>query len=245
MDVPVQRIVFEGSKIAQVVPVKNDTDTMQIYLVGWQHYAMNENTGLENIPREETVRGVNWADNLVTFEPRRFALPPGGVQQLKLALDPPPRIGPGEYRSHLWIRTATPPPDDGQTKAARVPIQTAVAIPLIVRYGNMAAEAKITGLALNGAELRLMLERTGNMSLFGDLTFTCTGGKKEHLLKTAGGIAVYTEVARRRLSYTLAIPDNMKDACRSLRADYTARPDDVVFHGKVMASAETGASAPH
>ncbi|MBW3549828.1 MAG: hypothetical protein KY442_03095 [Proteobacteria bacterium] len=154
----------------------------------------------------------------------------------------PAALAPGEYRSHLLFAQQPDPAgagdagitDAGQTEEIGVALTAliGVSIPVIVRHGETAAEVSLTDLALQRAVagqspvLSLDMQRSGNRSVYGDLTvsFAPTGGAAQ-VVGRAGGVAVYTPNAVRRVGLVLDPPHGLVLADGVLTVRYRERPE--------------------
>ena len=89
-----------------------------------------------------------------------------------------------------------------------------VSIPIIVRHGDTAAQATLSDLELappSGADatpaLRFRIRRTGNQSIYGNLTVTFVPARgKPGVVGLANGVAVYTPNPLRRAAIPLRAP---------------------------------------
>ena len=241
LHVPYKRIVFDDTRSTDTLTVVNDSATPQTYAMGWTRYRMGGERGaLQRIPDNENIEGVRWADAMISFEPQGFTLPPGGKQEVRLTLAPQAALEDGEYRAHVLISTTTAIPAEEMKQATAAGYMTSnISLPLFVHRGHLTAEAQMSDVTktktAKGDGLQLTLKRTGNTSLYGDVSFTCTGGTEALLLKTVRGIAVYTEVDERRMHVRLDVPEARREDCNSMYIEYKSRPEDALFHGKTLA----------
>ncbi len=132
----------------------------------------------------------------------------------------------GEYRSHLVFQTV-PPTDVGEDieteglEAGQLQVRLiatfAIAIPVIVRHGDLSASLTLSELKLdppstaeNPPVLFLRLNRGGDRSVYGDLsvTFKAEGGAATEVGRVSG-IAVYTPNASRTLRLPLRPPEGV------------------------------------
>lgn len=230
--VTVKRVVFQGSKRAEVITIINNSDEAETYRLGWKHFVMSESEGLKAISEDELPPEVRPSKDMVKFSPRRFTLPPKGSQQVRMMLRMPSGVEDGEYRSHLWIRPEENVRDFRQKEGRAGKGKTGVSMkmlagtsmPVIVRKGNLDYTADIQGLtAARQGEFvvaKFSILREGGRSSYGDLDFVCNPGADEYLLKFIRGVSVYSETPKR--SFSLKIPLNAsKPQCSSLLVRYT------------------------
>lgn len=212
------RLVFEkNQRAAQLDLINNSTETAT-YRIGIVNRRMSE-TG-EFSPADSPAPGEQFAGDLLRYSPRQVVLAPGAGQVVRVMLRKPADLAPGEYRSHLiFEKVAAPKPDasldtqaapsDGQV-SVQLTMLTGLSIPVIVRHGETAVSVTLSDLALSkpapgqATMLAAVLQRSGNRSVYGDLTatFTPQGGAAQEVAK-AGGVAVYTPNALRRIKLEL------------------------------------------
>lgn len=240
--VTMKRVIFEGTKRTEVLTIINNAPEEKAYRLGWRQMKMTEDQSLEQVKEGETFPGAKPIDDMIRYAPRRIVLAPGASQQIRLMLRRPKDLPDGEYRSHFWIQPEaeaekfTPPSAEEGKKAPAVQIKmlTGMTVPVFVRSGKLTASAKITdGKAIragNQIKLSFTLNRDGNRSLYGDFDMMC-GSVVAHQVR---GIAVYTEITKRHLSFTFPTP---KEGCSSIKLTYSADENDPIFAGKPMAEA--------
>ena len=193
--------------------------------------------------------GDQFADAMLVYSPRQITLAPGAQQLVRVALRKPEDLVAGEYRSHLMFEkvaetTAETNIDNlGRAPAGQVGVSVTaligVSIPVIVRHADTGAEVTIDHLALEpqsaaqAPQLSLQLNRSGNRSVYGDLTisFTPQGGTAR-VIGSAAGVAVYTPNPRRRARLNLQVPADLALARGKLSVSYQERAED---GGKLMA----------
>ncbi len=244
------RIVLEGrSRTAQVSLLNKGSDTVT-YRISVVNMRMTEDGKFERI--EEPDAGQQFAQQYLRFAPRQVVLEPGAAQTVRILLRKPKGLPTGEYRSHLYF-SAVPKPNAGRNvelvnrgEGIRISLTVipGVTIPVIVRHGDLNASASLSSLTLvrptdaNGKtpHASIRIGRTGDQSLFGDVTVTYrngTGGT-EYVLAKANKLAVYTPNASRHVLLPLRVPQGVTLAGGRLRVEYRARSED---GGQVMAEA--------
>ncbi len=248
----IKRVVFEGSKRTEVLTLINDSDEEQTYRISWRNMTMRDGKSFSPVEEGETIPGLNPADNMVIFAPRRITIPAGGSQQVRLMVRKPADLADGEYRSHLWIRPEedaikfTAPDDATQTvdesaTGIQIKMLAGANFPVIVRQGKTNASGTITNPVLtqqgDNFFVTLDLHREGNRSLYGDFQFTCLSGPSPQLIHEIRGIAVYTETTTRHLEFKVKVPDEGAGICQSMRVSYLAGDKDPAFSGKTIAEA--------
>ncbi len=244
-----KRVIFEGPKRTEILTIVNNSAEQQTYRMGWREMRMTENKSLVYIKEGEKVEGFQPASPMVVYAPRRVVLAPGASQQIRLMLRRPKDLPEGEYRSHFWIQPEAPAnrfaadgaQKGGKGSSVQLKMLTGMTIPVFVRNGNMKASASIGDAHMetgkDGAyKVSFAINREGNRSLYGSLSFTC--GPTGPELKGISGLAVYTEVAKRVQSYAVPAPKD-GSTCSQIGIKYTAPVEDSYFKGGVMAEGIT------
>lgn len=230
----VKRVIFEGSKRAEVITVINNSDQEETYRMGWRHYVMDENKSLKAVSEGALPAAVKPAKEMIRFSPRRFTLPARGSQQVRMMLRLPAGVADGEYRSHLWIRPeadveAFKKEAEKGTKEGKVGVAVkmlaGVSMPIIVRKGALEGSAEITSLDIRDVgthiEANYVLERKGQRSVYGDLDLICNmGSPDEYLTQFLRGIAIYPEISRRNLMMKVKYRAD-KPKCNSITMRYS------------------------
>lgn len=246
--ITMKRVIFEGPKRAEVLTLINNTAEEQVYRLGWRRMRMTEDKSLQVVPDDDPAPDLHDASNMIRYAPRRVVLPPGRTQQVRLMLRRPRGLQDGEYRAHFWIQpeeeAAKFNPDDMGKKtekgqAVQIKMLTGLTLPVFVRVGKMDVKASITDAHLIQKDgkpfVQYMIDRTGNRSLYGDIDVTCNAGGQEVVAATVHGIAVYTEVTKRRVE--AALSSMPAGGCSDMRIRYRATDDDPIYKGGVMAEA--------
>lgn len=241
--VTMKRVVFEGSKRADIIILINNTAEEMSYRLGWRRMRMTESQSVVPLEEDDPGADLKPADDMIVYAPRRVVLPPGGSQQVRLMLRKPKDLAPGEYRSHFWVEpeAAAVKFDPSQVKgdptkgpAVQIKMLTGITLPVIVRVGDLTASAAIQNgvVKRKGAngEASFTLTREGTRSLYGDMEFTCGAT----VVNQIRGIAVYTEVTKRNLSFDIK---NLPADCTTVNVKYRAAEDDGQYAGGTMAEA--------
>jgi hypothetical protein len=210
-----RRVVFEGSLRSQDLTLANTGNDTAKYLISLVQMKMKDDGSFEQITIPE--EGQFFADKYIRYFPRTVTLAPKKSQIVKMQFLKAPKMEDGEYRSHIYFRAepkAKPLGEKevvGDTTAVTtklVPV-FGITIPVIIRIGESKTNATLSDLAFEMVKdtvpkLRMTFNRTGNFSVFGDLTVMHISGQgKETKVATVKGIAVYTPNAFRRFQCTL------------------------------------------
>jgi P pilus assembly chaperone PapD len=204
------RIVFAGRQRTAEITLINTGPSPATYRITLVHLRMNETGGTQEIEPSDAHPGELFADDLIRYSPRQVTLQPQVAQTVRMQVRKPADLAPGEYRSHLLFRAvpAAEPAGKGQASAGLSIKLTAVfgvSIPVIVRHGETSAQVTLSDLAIvppqgappQGAagvpELRFRMNRTGNQSVYGNLTATFLPARGQPVVVgIANGVAVYT-----------------------------------------------------
>lgn len=215
-----RRVVFEGNnKIEElnVINVGKDSATYNISLV---QNRMREDGAFERITQPDS--GQFFADKNIRFFPRSVTLGPGEAQTVKVQVIKTSQLSPGEYRSHLYFRAEPKQMALGQEEenSAEKDLEEegivmdlipvfGLAIPVIIRIGESTTSVQVSELVilnkeLSDPQLTMRFTRSGNMSVYGDLSVQYTSAKgKVTELGLVRGIAVYTPNAVREFRIPL------------------------------------------
>ena len=232
-----RRVVFEGDIKTQELNLANTGSDTARYSVSIVQYRMKEDGAFEEITEPDP--GQNFADKFIRFFPRSVTLGPNESQVVKMQLTKTNLLAPGEYRSHVYFRAVPKENALGMEEAASdstgisvrlVPI-FGITIPVIIRVGESASSVSFSDLSLEmdgeaPPKLNLTFNRTGNMSVFGDLRVThhsSTGAITE--VGTVKGIAVYTPNAIRRFQMELKDKDRIDYQSGKLELKYITQSD--------------------
>ena len=198
------RIILDGRRGTEVI-LNNIGDDVATYRVSVELKRMKADGTLEMVT-EPTAR-ESAAQAMILYAPRKVTLPPNQPQSIRITARAPQGLADGEYRVHLLFRAipesrpvTVPAPSQGVS--FRLTPVYGVTIPVIVRLGNLSATAAIANVAkdVEGGKpvIALDLSRVGDRSTFGELRVMKQGVAEP--IAIAGGIALYTEVDRRRVT---------------------------------------------
>jgi P pilus assembly chaperone PapD len=210
-----RRVVFEGAKKSMELNLANTGQDTAKYAISIIRIRMTDDGAFETITEPDS--GQLFADPYLRFFPRIVSLGPNEAQVVKIQLTKTNELAPGEYRSHVYFR-AIPDmkplgeeevPKDTTTISIKLTPVFGITIPVIIRIGESTAKASLSNLELEMVNdtvprLKLTFNRTGNFSVYGDVTVThiSQDGKTTQvgLLK---GLAVYSPNKIRRFQFDL------------------------------------------
>lgn len=219
------RIVFEGRTRSAQVTLANRGSATATFRISLIDMAMDDNGQMSQLSAEQTP-GTS-ATSMVRYAPRQIDIPPGATQVVRLSLRKPSGLADGEYRSHMFFR-AVPPEgagrsvtdetalQEGELRIQLIPIY-GVTIPVIVRNGQLSADAKLDHVALRDStqdapqQLEVEISRSGTQSTFGDLvaTYIPADGGEQIVVGRISRLAVYTPNPKRRVAMVLRVPDGV------------------------------------
>ncbi len=232
-----RRIVFEGATRTADINLANTGNDSAIYAVSLVQIRMLENGGFETITEPDP--GQMFADRFVRFFPRTVTLGPNEAQVVKVQLYRTSELQTGEYRSHFYFRAVPEKkalgepeaPADTSSFSVRLTPIFGITIPVIIRSGETTASVTLSGLDLtmvngNIPRLSFVFNRTGNMSVYGDIAVDhiSTQGKITRV-GVANGVAVYTPNALRRFQFDLDSDSGVDFKKGTLRVIYSASSD--------------------
>lgn len=232
-----RRVVFEGATRTVDLNLANIGQDTAVYIISLVQIRMKEDGSFENITEPDP--GQNFADRNLRYFPRTVKLPPNEAQVVKVQLFRANQLAPGEYRSHFYFRAETEKKALGEKElidtssiSVRITPIFGITIPAIIRIGESTAKITLSDLKLDlteeaGPTLKLRFNRTGNFSVYGDLTVDhiSTQGKVTRV-GIANGIAVYTPNASRLFQLPLNKVQGADFRSGTLRIIFSA-PSDV------------------
>ena len=244
------RVSLEGRTRSAQIALINRADRTTTYRVSFTRMRMSEDGGFVEVTEPEP--GERFADPLIRYSPRQVTLEPGESQTVRLLLRKPADLEPGEYRSHLLLHAV--PADLGnsiETEAAGVDEGLAVrlvpiyrvAVPVIVRHGDLSAGAELSEVAFEPAEdengppaLSFQIARRGDRSLYGDVavSFLSDRGGSPVEVGRLEGLAVYVPNPLRAVTMTLRPPEGTALEAGRLKVVFSEDRES----GAVVAEAE-------
>lgn len=208
-----KRLVFDGSQRSQEINLANTGSDTAVYAISFVNYKMTESGNFEQV--EEPEEGQRFAEDFLRYFPRRVSLAPNEAQTIRVQLTKTGDLTNGEYRSHMYFRaveeqTALGAEENEESEGISINIKTVfgISIPIIIKEGKNTSNIQLTNLSLDTTsetpKLSLDINRSGNMSVYGNLTAThisTTGVQTE--VGTVKGVSVYTPNSKRLFSFEL------------------------------------------
>lgn len=211
------RVVFEGGKRGAEINIANSGADSARYLLSFVEQRMKETGQMEVITEPDS--GQFFASKYLRLFPRSIYLGPNESQVVRLQLRNASQLKPGEYRSHLYFRSApmeqplgdTAKPVEKGTISIKLKAVFGITIPVIIRIGEDSTTITIDSPKLTltdtTAELKCDFYRHGNFSTYGALTvdYISENGKQQNV-GIAKGIGIYTPNKKRTFVLQLKSP---------------------------------------
>lgn len=231
-----RRVVFEGNKQSQELTLANTGSDTARYNVSFLQYRMTEDGAFEEITQPDS--GQYFADAYLRFFPRSVTLAPNEAQVVRMQFRRKPDMKDAEYRSHVYFRAVPdekplgdlPSQDSASIGIRLIPI-FGISIPVIVRVGDLKVNVDITNANVvatsdSVTELALTFFRTGDKSVYGDLTVKWQPESGDAVeVGLVRGIAVYTPNTLRNFTMQLQNLPGVDYKCGKLLIKYQASSD--------------------
>jgi P pilus assembly chaperone PapD len=232
------RIVFEGSKQKEEISLVNIGNDTVVYNVSFLQYNMTEDGIFQMISNQ--TEDQMFADKYLRVFPRQIKLAPRESQVVRIQLRRSSDMVAGEYRSHLYFRAekeskplGAEVAKDQKLMSVQITPVFGISIPVIIRNGDVKVTSEINNLKLETSQgqaktLNLSINRTGNMSVYGDIVVDYIPFKGKPVeVGSMRGVAIYTSVNKRNFSLKLD-ENNVKLSGGRLRVRFTS-PKDVPY----------------
>jgi hypothetical protein len=231
------RVIFEGNKQKEEISLVNVGSDSATYSVSFLQYNMTEDGNFELI--EKTGEDMMFADSYLRVFPRRITLAPRESQVVRLQFRRKPEMVSGEYRSHLYFRAEKDikplghdlKTQDPKLMSVQITPVFGISIPVIIRTGDVHVVSTLSNMKIEMqqdtiANLKLTINRTGNISIYGDIVaeyVPATGNPVE--IGIVRGVAVYTSTNKRNFSIRLRNINGVNLSTGKLRVLYTSPKD--------------------
>jgi len=233
-----RRVVFDGSTRSIDLNLANTGQDSATYAISVIQIRMTEEGQFETITEPDP--GQRFADRFIRYFPRSVTLAPGESQVIKVQVTRRSQLEEGEYRSHFYFRALPETKPLGEEEPAQVTDAISVqltpvfgiTIPVIIRVGESTTTVSLSDPEfnmVNGNEpqLELIFNRTGNMSVYGNLTVDhISPSGTVTRVGIANGIAVYTPNTKRKFTLNLVKTEGIDYTEGKLKISYSA-PSDI------------------
>lgn len=234
------RVVFEGNKQKETLNLVNTGKDTATYSISFLQYNMKEDGSFSIIEKPDS--GQLFADPYLRIFPRQVTLAPGEPQVIMLQCRRKVGMLSGEYRSHIYFRAEKNYKPLGMKNSDKEPTQVSVqitpvfgiSIPIIIRSGTVNVSTTLSNMKLETQQdtinyLSLTLNRSGNISVYGDLTIEYFPTKgKPYEIGMVKGISVYTNTNRRNVLIKLNKIPGLDFNNGKLKVHYTS-PDGAKY----------------
>jgi hypothetical protein len=228
------RLVFEENDRTLSVVLVNTGSTETTFRISLVNYLMDDNGSLVEV--SDPNQGM-FADQLIRFSPRQVTLPVNVPQTIRIQIQRPANLPEGEYRSHMFFRAV--PSDESTAESilieggdgvdVRLTPLYGISIPIIVRHGKTEVQIGLKNLEIvrQSETTHLMFDiiRTGNRSVYGDISVIWQQGGEEYVIGMILGIAVYTPNDVRKINMELKLPPQVELSDGRLTVKYEERPE--------------------
>ncbi|WP_192022298.1 hypothetical protein [Shewanella sp. WPAGA9] len=195
------------SAVFSLVNKSSDTARYEIYLEDKQLLSNDEFITLE--PKTSPTSLTSFT----RYSPRRVSLSPEQGARVRLAVRPPKDIKAGEYRSYIVFHqiplaptTVSDTTESNDTMNLSVTAYLRIAIPVIMRVGDLIAKLTVNGELLaspdNQQQLIVDIGRSGQRSSYGDIEVYDSASNQ--LVGSLKNASIYTENDQRRFAITLS-----------------------------------------
>lgn len=209
-----KRVILSKGAYRATLHLLNDSNETRSYELGWKQMRM-DNTG-KLVEDTDPVAAGN-ASSLVVVNPKRVVLAPGESQAVKLRARLPAELPFGEYISHLSFAPVDTPAQNfeagGEGAQTRINVLLGIAIPVIVRHGELtsSAEVRITGIDIEHGFLNVDLARQGTASIVGNLEgYWGLPGQSGTLIAQLNNVAVYANLNYVSQRIPFSLPENFQ-----------------------------------
>lgn len=207
VDILPRKIVLNDRQRSADLTLLNLGDKPGVVRITLISYAMGEDGNYKEL--DVPLNPAFDPETLVRISPKQFTLPAGGRQKVRLSIQRPAELPDGEYRFHVKALSY----DEEDFSVRRAPVKgnttmiktnIAVAIPVVVRKGELTTGAKIGNISYLSAEqtetkqpsLKMDVQRTGTAGTMGTLrAYTDADGPRE--IGVLNNVNVFSEIKSR------------------------------------------------
>lgn len=176
--------------------------------------------------------------------PRRLVLQPGQRQTLRVMVQPPADLAPGEYWGRVLVRSRGGQPPIEQTQGEvrmQLNVETVVATAVLFRKGEVGTGAAVSGVTAErtpeGVALTMDLARQGTGAFLGRVAAQLVAPDGSVAGEIEDAVAVYRALRRR---FVFALPANAPAAGYTVRWTVDTDRPDLPSGGHLRAPAVAG-----
>jgi P pilus assembly chaperone PapD len=206
VDIIPHKVVIENRERSGEIIVLNLSQDLNNYDLNVIHYRQDENGAYETL--EEPLSPLFDPREILRMSPQSFQLAGSGRQKVRLSLRKPADLPEGEYRFHIVARgyEAMEEKQVEENKGVFMDINVGIAIPVIVRHGDLSATSSIGDFELVGPtrsgtgkpELKFTAFREGNASTLGRVDVSwAEDGRNFEDIGFITNFNIFTEIDRR------------------------------------------------
>jgi len=234
VDMIPHKLVIENRERSGEVIILNLSDEIHDYDLDAIHYRQNEDGAYEIL--EAPLSPLFDPRDVIRMSPQRFQLSGKGRQKVRLSLRKPSDLPEGEYRFHLRAKADKREQDKqaNENVGISMNIKFGIAIPIIIRHGDLSATGTIGNFELVGPsrsasgkpELKFTASRQGNASTLGrvDVAWAADGQNFEDI-GFITNFNIFTEIDKR----FGAVPLDKLPSGGTVRVLYTDTITDEVY----------------
>ncbi|CAA9295811.1 MAG: hypothetical protein AVDCRST_MAG68-270 [uncultured Gemmatimonadetes bacterium] len=179
--------------------------------------------------------------------PRRLTLQPGQRQTVRVMVQPPASLAPGEYWGRVMVRARGGQPPIEQTQGnvrMQLSVETVVATAVLFRKGAVDTGVRLAGATAervaDGVQMTFDVERTGGAVWLGRIAAQLVGPDGRVVGETGDQVALYRSM---RLRFTVALPPGAPRTGYTVRYTLDNERPDLPTPGQLTAPPVTGTLA--
>jgi len=231
------RVVFDGNNQKEALNLVNLGKDTATYSISFIQYNMREDGSFVAIDKPDS--GQMFADPYLRIFPRQISLAPGEPQVIMLQCRRKADMPEGEYRSHIYFRSKNNNKPLGINNSGKdttllsvqlIPVY-GLSIPVIIRTGAVNVQASLSDLKIDTRQeamqtLSLTINRTGNISVYGDIIVEYIPAKgKSYEIGSVKGVGIYTNINKRKIIMNLNNTSGKPLTSGKLKVQYISNGD--------------------
>ncbi|MCL1137467.1 molecular chaperone [Shewanella pneumatophori] len=205
------RVELDRKNTSAVFSLVNKSKSSARYNIYFEDKKMLSNGEYVELSKQEVTHSLA---SFVRYSPRRVNIEPEQGVRVRLAARLPRNIVQGEYRSYIVFHQIPLAPKSStdateqstDTFSLSISAYMKVAIPVVMRVGDLTSELTIEKSAVNSTKqtIEVTLRRTGERSSIGDIEVI--NPQTKQIVGANKNVAIYTEVNQRQFSIPLNQP---------------------------------------